>query len=216
MADVRNLGDRYRVKLTLLEDMLGTVSKDKEIYTSYIATKRAAAGGDPLSGAHLNQELETVVEVEEKGWTGFHMQDGKPLIYNYVCRGFFKDACGMLRRADGTLSKKLTAYKKVIDGLVFVRPRRIFLNVPEGTFDEDGNLPVNERPLRGQTAQGERVALARSDYVPAGTTLTFDVRVLGQVSFNLLTEWLSYGEDRGLGQWRNGGWGAFEYEIEKL
>jgi hypothetical protein len=123
----------------------------------------------------------------------------------------------MLRRGDGPLlSKELTAFRKVVDGLVFVKPRKIFLEVPEGTFDENGNLPVNERPLRGQTAQGERVTLARSDCVPAGTTLTFVVRILGKVSFDLLTEWLSYGEDRGLGQWRNAEWGSFTYEIEKL
>ena len=29
----------------------------------------------------------------------------------------------------------------------------------------------------------------------------------------LLEEWLTYGSDRGLGQWRNGGYGAFRYEI---
>ena len=26
-------------------------------------------------------------------------------------------------------------------------------------------------------------------------------------------EWLDYGKRRGLGQWRNGGWGAFTYEL---
>ncbi len=117
----------------------------------------------------------------------------------------------MLRRASGTRSSKVTAYKKVIDGLVFVTPRKIPLVLPEGA-----EMGVLERPLRAQTARGERVALARSDTCPPGTTLEFTVTVLGKVTKVLLSEWLDYGALRGLGQWRNGGYGRFEYELTKL
>jgi hypothetical protein len=150
--------DNYNITLTFTEPLLGTVPKDKEIYTSYIASRAA------LQDEQLAEELESVEHIDEKGWTGFHQEDGRPFLYDYVVKGFFKDACGMLRRAPDTQSKKITAYKKVIDGLVFITPRKIWL-------DLDGNpLGVIERPLRAQTAQGERVALARSDSAPAGTT----------------------------------------------
>lgn len=33
--------DKYEVTLTFLEDVLGTVHKDKDVYASYIATKAA-------------------------------------------------------------------------------------------------------------------------------------------------------------------------------
>jgi hypothetical protein len=76
-------------------------------------------------------------------------------------------------------------------------------------------LGVLERPLRAQTAQGERVALARSDTAPAGTTMSFDIMVLGKdVSKKILDEWLTYGQFRGLGQWRSASWGRFEHSIE--
>lgn len=195
--------DKYRVTLTLTEEILGTVPKDKDIYAGYVADKAA------LNDEELAQELETVEEIEEKGWTGFHMVDSKPILYDYVIKGFFKDACGMLRRATGTRSSKLQAYKKVIDGLVFIFPRQISIVV-------NGEMGVNERPLRASTAQGERVALARSDTCPAGSTLTFQIQILGGVPQTLLKEWLDYGELRGLGQWRNAGFGRFSYELEKL
>lgn len=196
--------DKYKVKLTFTEPILGTVPKDPEIYAAHIATRAA------LDDEQLAEELATVEKVEEKGWTGFHTLDDGPILYDYVLKGFFKDACGMLRRARGTKSSSITAYRKVIDGLVFVKPRRIPLNLNGGKMD------VLERPLRAQTAKGERVALARSDTCPIGTTIEFTVAIVGKVTQVILEEWLDYGSLRGLGQWRNASWGSFEYEIEKL
>ena len=195
--------DKYEVTLTLIEEILGTVPKDKEIYAGYVANRVA------LSDETLAEELETIEEIEEKGWTGFHAVDGKPILYDYVIKGFFKDACGMLRRAGDSRSAKLPAYKKVIDGLVFIMPRQIPIVV-------NGEMGVNERPLRASTAQGDRVALARSDTCPAGSRLTFQVNVLGVAKEPLLREWFEYGELRGLGQWRNAGYGRFTYEMTKL
>ncbi len=202
--------DTYRIKLTFIEPILGTVPKDKEIYRSYVqgkALKEARKIGLEIEADDIEDEIETIEELEEKGWTGFHQLDGQPILYNYVIKGFFKDACGMLRRAKGTKSSKTTAYKKIIDGLVFIEPRQMLLNL------NGQEMGVLERPLRAQTAQGERVALARSDTCPPGTTLEFKVKVLGQVTKAILTEWLEYGELRGLGQWRNASYGAFSYEI---
>lgn len=196
--------DTYKVRITFTEPILGTVPKDPEVYAGYIASKAA------LTDEQLAEELATVDKVEEKGWTGFHMLDGSPILYDYVPKGFFKSACGALRRVKDTRSAKVRAYKKIIDGLVFVTPRRVPLLLPTG-----GQIGVLERPLRAQTAQGERVALARSDTCPPGTTLEFTITVLGQVKEPLLREWLDYGALLGLGQWRSGGYGRFTYEMTK-
>ena len=117
----------------------------------------------------------------------------------------------MLKRASDTQSANLTAFRKIIDGMIFVEPRQIPLVLPNGN-----GLGVLERPLRGQTAQGERVSLARSDTCPAGTIMEFDIVVLGGVTEKVIEEWLSYGRLRGLGQWRNGGYGSFQYEMEEV
>jgi len=193
---------KYKITVEFLEPLLGTVPKDKDVYASYIAKK--STNGDAAD------ELATVPDVEETGWTGFHtLDDGTPILYDYVVKGFFKDACGALRRASGTASSKLTSYKKVIDGLVFAAPRQIKLIVP-------GELGVIERPLRAQTAQGERVALARSDTAPAGTMMEFELTIIGAVSKTLLVEWLDYGALKGFGQWRNAGYGKFTYSMEEV
>ena len=108
--------------------------------------------------------------------------------------------------------KKLKAYKKVIDGLIFPRPRQIPLIFDDG-IDPD-NLNFLERPLRGQTAQGERICLARSETAPAGTRIEFQILVLDESLVPYIESWLNYGQLRGLGCWRNSGAGRFTYECE--
>ncbi len=158
-------------------------------------------------------EVESLPTEEElaKGSTGFHRVDGEPIIYDYALKGFFKESCSMLRRVKGTASSKLAAHKKVVDGLIFVTPRQIPLILPDGA-----SLGVNERPLRAQTPKGDRVAIARSETAPAGTTMEFTVELLDEGHAGLLQEWLAYGAKHGLGQWRNAGFGRFEYEAEGL
>jgi len=187
----------YNIKLTFTEPLLGTVSKNKEIYTDYIASKTPNPTDD---------ELETVPEIDEIG-TGFHLLDNKPILYDYVIKGFFKDACSMLRRKTGSESIALKAHKKVIDGLIFVFPRQIPINL------NGQSLGILERPLRGQTAQGERIALAKSDIAPIGSSIEINIDILAGVSKKLLKEWLDYGKLRGLGQWRNASYGRFIYEM---
>ena len=192
---------KYAVRLTFTSELLGTISKDKDVYTKFIQQKAPGNNG--------SDELDTIEDISTVG-TGFHMLEGNPLIYDYVIKGFFKDACSMLRRANDTASSKVASFKKVIDGLVFPMPRRILID----THGSDlGNL---ERPLRAQTAKGERVALAKSDTCPVGSTLDFELRVLGGVTEKLLKEWLDYGSLRGLGQWRNAGYGTFDYTLKKI
>lgn len=197
----------YDVTLTFIEPLLGTVPKSKEIYMKWVIQQAKERG---LTDEQIAEELETIEDIAEKGWTGFHMLDGSPVLYDYVIKGFFKDACGMLRRVSDTRSSKLTAYRKVIDGLVFIFPRRIRLDL------NGGDMGMLERPLRAQTAQGERIALTRSDICPEDTTASFRVNVLGQVKKSLLCEWFNYGQLRGLGQWRNASYGRFTYTMSEI
>lgn len=190
---------KFEIKLTFTEPLLGTIPLNRETYADYIASR--------VTGVDVLDEIESIEEATEKGTTGFHRKDGIPAIYDYAVKGMFKDAAGMLRRVPGTQSVKLTAYKKIIDGLVFVTPRLIPLTL-------NGELGILERPLRAQTAQGERVSLARSETAPIGTTLAFTVNVLGKdVTEETLREWLDYGSLRGMGQWRNGGYGRYTYTL---
>ena len=191
----------YRVRLEFTEPLLGTVPLDREVYTTFV-------NGKAPEDTDASDELETLTVDEqiEKGTTGFHRLEGQPMLYDYVIKGFMKDACGMLRRDKESGSSKISAYKRIIDGMLFVMPRRIPINVVE-------DMGILERPLRAQTAQGERVALARSETVPAGSFIEFSIMTMGDVSLAWLNEWFTYGALRGLGQWRNASYGRFSYTI---
>jgi len=191
------------VVLTLNEEMLGTGSSDPEIHETYISSKAPDAKSREEEIAAIGVEAEI-----EKSKTVFYKVDGKPCLFDYQIKGFFKDACGMLARVPGTKSNKLKAYRKVIDGIVFVEPRSILIELPEG--GEIGNC---QRPLRAQTAQGERIALSNSETVPAGSVLRFTVNLLDEATEKVVLEWLEYGKLRGLGQWRNSGKGRFSFVV---
>jgi hypothetical protein len=200
--------DTYQVKLTFTEQILGTVPKSEDFYRDYIIGK-ALKEGVELTDEQIGEELQTLEKMERKGWTGFHQKDGGPAIYDYAFKGYLKGTCSSLRRISGTRSDKLQAHKKVIDNLVFVKPRLIPLHL------NGGEMATLERPLRASTAKGDRVALAKSDTCPVGTTLEFKLLIHGVIKGPLLREWLDHGEWLGMGQWRSGGYGTFTYELEK-
>lgn len=191
-----------KVRITFFEEILGTASANPEIHREYIASKAP----DALS---LEEEVEAigVDGVAEKSMTVFpRNKDGQPVLYDYQIKGFFKDSTGVLRKVPGTKASKIKAYKKEIDGLLFVSPRMIPLNL-------SGDLGVCERPLRASTAQGERIALASSETAPAGTSVEFEINCLTKDMYELAKECLDYGKLRGIGQWRNSGKGRYDYEI---
>lgn len=191
-----------KVKVTMFEEILGTASANPEIHEEYIASKAPDAPSREEEVAAIGAE-----EVFEKGMTVFPRDaEGKPIAWDYQWKGFFKDACGALRRVPGTACSKIKAFKKEIDGLIFPEPRQIPI-----VFD--GEMGICQRPLRGQTAQGERIALASSECIPAGASMVFDIRMLLPEHEKAIREMLNYGQLRGFGQWRNSGKGRFRYEV---
>ena len=193
-------------KLTFTEEVLGTSPNDEDIYRNFIGSKAPDAQTVEEEVAAMGADA-----VAEKGMTVFARdENGTPCLYDYHVKGHFKDACSMLKKATGSLSKDIKAHKKMIDGLIFVNPRLIPLEIPEGK-----TMGVCQRPLRAQTAQGERVALAMSESVPAGTTCTIEITCLTDDDIKYVREWLDYGHFRGIGQWRNAGKGAYTWEEIK-
>ena len=190
-----------KIRLTLTEEALGMMPTDKDIHETYIASKSPDA-------ATIEEEVAAVgvSEVVEKTMTVFpKLEDGTPFMWDYQIRGFFKDAIGMLRRVKSNKAAKVTNYKKVVDGLLFVAERKIPISL-------SGPLGDCQRPLRADTMQGARVALAHSETVPAGSTLTCTLIMLDDSLEGVVRECLDYGRLRGLAQWRNSGKGTFTWE----
>ena len=203
---------KIHIKITFVEPLLGTAPNNPEIYDEFIASKAPDAEKREEEVARLGADA-----VAEKSMTVFLRDtDGNPIIWNHHIKGFFKEACGHLQRMKGEAlakhSAKLKAYKKVIDGCI--EPigsndltREIRLDMPEGA-----EIKLFQRPIRGRTAQGERIALTSSEMIPAGTTATFYVLCPDEYE-SAVCEWLTYGRLHGLNQWRSAGFGRFTYEV---
>lgn len=190
-----------KVRLTFIEKFLGTSPANTEIYRDFIGSKAP----DPDT---LEDEVAAlgVDEVVQKGKTVFpRLEDGTPFLYDYQIKGFFKDTCSGLRKVAGSESSKIKAFKKEIDKLIFPEPRCIPIIF-------EGEISECQRPLRGQTPQGETVSLAISESIPAGATVEFTIRLLKDDHEKLVEEWLNYGKYSGIGQWRNSGCGRFTWE----
>lgn len=182
-----------KVEIELINPMLGTVSKDPEVYKTFIENKKPEEIQE--------EEFKTVEKSEQKGWTGFHIDEEKGLfIYNYMIKGFLKNAGNNLKE-----QASIKNLRSKINNFVFIAPRRIYL----GQSEPDGVL---ERPLRAQTAQGPRVTLARSDFINEGKRIKFSITILDnkeKINEKLIHTLLEYGQYLGLGQFRNGDYGAF-------
>lgn len=231
----------YTVRITLSSEMLGSQPANEDVHTSYIASRMFDTPGrstafDAVTGnnGHKDGDLEKLLvrnavkqaaDDEEaladlKGKTVFLRDEhGRPVLRDYVIRGFFKESWRANKAIKGSLSGAMKAGPTTIDRFLFVEgagthrdKRYIVINLPGGMGND---LPFFERPLRAQTAQGPRVALASSEVVPAGSYFDFRLIVLNPpaISQEILEEWLNYGRWLGLGQWRTGSHGQFKYRL---
>ena len=187
-----------KVKVVFNDEVLGTASGNPDLHSEYIASKSP----NPVT---IEEEVAAIgtEEVFEKSMTVFPKdENGNPIAWDYQWKGFLKDAIGDKFNKNG----RTYAFGIEIDGLIFVYPRKI-------PFKVNGKMGICQRPLRASTAQGERIALASSESIPEGSSITFEIRCLIDSDEKAVIEALDYGEMRGFSQWRNSGKGRFSYNI---
>jgi len=189
-----------KVELEFTEMLLGTLPGDEKLAEEYVTSKHPEGVQEDEKASSEKVSLPE----EIKKFSSYFARDdkGNPIMWDYQIKGFFKDACSMMRRV--TQVDELKAHKKIIDGLVFVFPREIPLKL-------SGELFFKERPLRISTPKGDRTALARSEAAPAGTKIQIEILLLKPDLKKFVINWLDYGILRGLGQWRNSGMGRFKW-----
>ncbi len=189
----------YKLKIIMLTPMLGSQST-REVATEFIAKKNGFEYGQ--------DELEMLPDALERGTTVFHRDaQGRPVMRNYQILGFLKASAQV---QNGKVAGGVKALRSKVGNQVFISP--IVLPIKF-----DGDVDYLERPLRAETAQGPRVALARSEQIPEGAVIECGLEVMdGELSEEVLRDLLDYGYYRGLGQWRNSGaYGTFRYELVK-
>jgi len=191
-----------KVRATFVEPLLATRPANDKLHEDFVA-----ANAPDASSRAEEIAAKGIAECVEQTMTVFPQENGVPFMWDYQWKGYFKSVASAFARER---EKYLPAFRKIIDLSIFVRPRRVTLILPAG-----GVIGDMQRPLRGQTAQGERIAIAHSQTVPAGTTAEFEVHLLDEKRERFVREWLDYGVYHGTGQWRNAGWGRFEWEEVK-
>lgn len=231
------------VRLTFMNELLGTASGNEDIHGTYVAgkiKKKQKASQkyiregltDEQRDALVHQELEDIKNLnadEEitKGKTFFPRNDnGDPILFDYQIRGFFKSACGACRQIPESESKGFTAYKGKIDTLIQVysdvnkstdainRGEIEDKTVREIVIHTDKPIGDCQRPLRASTPQGDREAISDSESIAPGAWIEFDiVSLLGEKSRPMIEEWLDYGRDNGIGGWRNSRKGSFLWDY---
>jgi len=172
---------------------------------------------------------------EARGTTGFARDDMGLFVWDYWFRGFIKEAletvieCGCAPAGFNPWNRK-----KKVDQLIFVEPRRIYLRKPSAERTASSSTVwtespgFNTRPIRteDQRTGAQRTAIARSEEVPEGTWFVAELVYLGPeevkvsksgksqpiVTKELIADILTYGRRKGLGQWRSGGWGTFDWQ----
>jgi len=193
--------------------LLGSWPADEELWSRFIASKAPAPW-------MAEEEAESLRRSELAGLTTIP-QDAEGLhLWDWHVRGLLKEALHNLRHMWAKTKKKKTGEETTslpvmrsrVDNYCFVRPRRIYLvrngkpiKEPDGTF---------ERPLRAETMKGPRVALVASEMVDVPVEIEFEVHLLQQpdLTWDHVETALEYGQYKGLGQWRSGGWGSFRWE----
>lgn len=192
----------YELEVVFLTEVLGSQST-REVAKEHIARR---------AGVELAEDEELSLPEElERGTTIFYRypgEDDSPALRSYQLKGFFKNAAKELNGQSG-LPKNL---RSKINGKVFISPRWLRLELPEGE-----ELDYLERPLLANTAQGPRVALARSEVLPIGTRFRCSLEVYpGEITEHVLRELLDYGFHYGIGQWRNADFGQFRYTLKAV
>lgn len=195
------LMQEYVLKLKFLEPVLGSQSTrdvmSEFVYKDSLPEDEAVA---------LPRDL-------ERGTTVFHKdaESGQIHLLNYMLKGFLKESARIQNGMKGNPKN----FRSKIENCCFVLPRKLYVYTPEGKKATETEFL--ERPLRAMTAQGPRVALARSEQLPDGCYLYAKLHVLAGSEVNdlkLIKGLLAYGRFQGLGQWRSGGYGTFAYQIE--
>lgn len=222
------------VKISFTREVLGTWSGDPDVMRKYIASlsNDAKKIDEEVASLPTEENLEKAVTVFPR------LPDGRCGCMDYQWRGYIKGSMGAIKPIRGTECSKVKSHKKYVDLYVHVQPRIIALVLPftageleainaklaaSPSFEASQAIwaPYEERakqlcvrPLRAETAQGPRVALAASETRPEGTTCEFQVNCLIEDIWPAIYEAFSFGCWVGFGQWRGGGKGQFSAWID--
>lgn len=187
----------------------------------------------------LKEDLEKSLNEGEstKATVFIKNSDNKPIVSTHMVLGNFKENLKIIVNSGNkdivkskvAVSEALALDVKFVEN--FMTPDRDILKGSQQTADdlpptgrgrwiaEQTGRIILERPIKFERMGKVETAIAMSEALPAGTTMSCTMRVragsvLNQEALELL---LDMGKNNGLGSWRgSGNMGAFLYKIEEL
>lgn len=200
---------RYRISLT--EPLLGSLPSSKLIYQEYVASKAPepeAEGADEMAMLPAEETPKTTVFLRD--------DQGGCCLMDYQFVGFLKSAANILKdvvevpvSVGGRTRKKtgIPALRNKLQRFVFVDPRIIRLGrAPDGIY---------ERPLQTMNRMGPRTCLASSEVLNPPISFEIQIGLLPnlEITWEVLTQLMEYGQFVGLGQFRGAGYGRFTFDL---
>lgn len=221
---------KYRITLEFCTPCIGGTPNAKNLIKGWLGTKNIAANEAELDAIVNATVADLGGKVEEKAsamWTVFKRNEQGIYIEGRQVKAMFKESANILRdmlmKAEGKGSKRVkgeersrfTNLKARVAERLFVVEDQIYFTRDTADqknwklLESDGS---EERPIHVMTAQGERTALKRTDFVNAGTQIIFDVKHLndGVVDKEMIEVFLEHSCENGLGADRSQGYGKFK------
>jgi hypothetical protein len=114
------------------------------------------------------------------------------------------------------VKKGIIALHAKVEKFVFVDPSRMRFKLPDGKLATADDIDYCERPLRINAFPVQRVAVARSESLPEGTTFKCGIEVFpSEITEDVLRDLLDYGYRVGLLGWRGSDKGSFIYDLKR-
>jgi hypothetical protein len=188
--------------------LLGSSPASKALRTEFISSKAP-------NPTMAEEEDEMLGNLDERGLTVFlrDAEEDYMLMLNYMIRGYFKGSLEAMVAQTGVKQPR-----SKVDRFLMVSPRKLpITRNGKKIYEEDSQL---ERPLRAETMKGPRVSLTASEMIDLPWEIEFEVMLLPNptsksstaLTWENVEDALEYGKFQGLGQWRTGGNGTFEWE----
>ena len=198
-------GEVRSYQITGTAPLMGTQPADQSLLTRSLARRDAGLSDRDKKALASGITMTTVFTRSDA--------NGDCLVFmDYMLRGFFKSALTALSPELGIL-----AVKTKVDRYLFVAPREIpILRCGAQLYEEDDEY---QRPVRVDGPYGQTVTLQSAERVYTPWELRFTLRLLqndrtsrsNPLSWSAVESALDYGALSGIGKFRNGPFGTFEW-----
>jgi hypothetical protein len=204
----------YEVQIKFLREILGSLP-NKEVFEKFLAPKALEEG---VKKERIAEEMDNLPSDEEIGaednsMSRFARTEKGPFIYENVIMGFLKNSGDVLKTQLG-----IAALKSKIEDFVSIAPIKNYFTDANGNIISKVDELTKDRTKSINAKFGEKLSVLGSSEKISHANLKFYIMLIenkatkqsGAVTGDVIQELLEYGRLKGLGQWRNAGYGSFE------